>query len=433
MSGISMVLKNGEISKRDNQVYADMVSDTIRDFTCDVNFEMMFNAYQEDTLMDGYLAKYGYFGSKWHADSGGLQVITAGRVITDEIKDKVYHIQAEHSDYAMCFDELPINVIQYAGNSSRIDLSGRQYIEEWAKDKAINTGLNIKKQIKIIREVKSKSKVFVICQGNKTSDFVEFYNNVMDQIPDEYYSSLAGIALSAACTGLGKLEGIKMLGSYKFMRKPPEMGNKLHILGFGSLIRLYPMLLLKESGYLDTSITFDSSSHAICTLLGETFVEKCDLFPKGGRVAFGQVRTPHSDRIFQYLYNKYEDVFIRYYKDLSFTKYLKIVCDDLTTSKRFNLDNKTAVTIHLYTRFLIAYEAYLNFGISLTEAREGIKKNHFDTGTPIINTLINVKTKNDFIKWLDKSSKYVPSNPIQRYETLHEAQTRGIANLESFF
>ena len=55
------------------------------------------------------------------------------------------------------------------------------------------------------------------------------------------------------------------------------------------------------------------------------------------------------------------------------------------------------------------------------------------TGTPIINTLINVKTKNDFIKWLDKSSKYVPSNPIQRYETLHEAQTRGIANLESFF
>ena len=56
MSGISMVLKNGKVCKRDNEKYANMVTDTIRDFKSEINFEMMFNAYHEDVLMDGYLS-----------------------------------------------------------------------------------------------------------------------------------------------------------------------------------------------------------------------------------------------------------------------------------------------------------------------------------------------------------------------------------------
>jgi hypothetical protein len=424
MSGISMVLKNGSISKRDNKNYASMVRDTIHDFKAEINFEMMFNAYQEDTLMDGYLAKYDYFGSKWHADSGGLQVITAGRVITEELKEKVYKMQALHSDYAMCFDELPINVTAYAGSASRVDLSGRQFIVEWKEERATKTGLNVKKQIEIIRKMKSKTKVFLICQGNEIQDFVDFYDTAMAQIPKEYYSTLAGIAISAACTGLGKLETVKLLGSYKFMKIPKDVGNKLHLLGYGSINRLYPMLLLKASGYLNADITFDSSSHAMNTLLGEVLVEECKLFPNGGVIPFGKVRTPRSDRIFKYLYNKYSVVLKKYYDNISFDEYLKIVCDDLTSSKKFNLDCKKSVTIHLYTRFLIAYESFCNFAKSLIKIRNDIDNRKFDSGIPAINGLINVKTKEDYMKWFKQCSNHIPSNAIKRFKTLNEAQNQ---------
>jgi len=422
MSGISMVLKNGKVCKRDNEKYANMVTDTIRDFKSEINFEMMFNAYHEDVLMDGYLSKYKYFGSKWYADSGGLQVITAGRTITEELKQKVYEMQAMHSDYAMCFDEMPINVTAYAGTASRVDLSGRQFITEWKEEKAIKTGLNVKKQIEIIRKMKSKTKVFLICQGNDIQDFVDYFDTAIAQIPEEYYSTLAGVAVSSACTGLGKLETIKLLGSYKFMKIPAGMGNKLHLLGYGSKGRLYSMLILKESGYLDCDITFDSSSHAMNTLLGEILVKECKLFPEGGTIPFGKVRTPKSDRIFKYLYNKYGVVIRKYYDNMSFDEYLKIVCDDLTTSKKFHLDCKTDVTIHLYTRFLIAYESFYNFAESIIKITDGIKERKFDSGVPIINSLINVKTKEDFNKWIKKCSKHVPSNAIKRFETFDEAQ-----------
>ena len=435
MSGASMALKPGMGQKQDDDIFSDMVSETIHDFDSGVNYEIMFNAYNEVNAMVNYFAKFNYFGTKWHADSGGLQMITLGKEITDELKDKVYKVQAEYSSYAMCFDELPIHVLELKGKQSRIDLSGRRYIEEWAKQRALNTGNNVKRQIEVFRKMKSDSKVFLICQGNTTYDWVEFYNNAMSVIPKEYYSSMAGIALSAACAGLGALEAIQMLGSYRFMDIPKELSGKLHVLGFGSLRRLWPLLLLKESGYLNTDITFDSSSHAIKPILGEIIVEKCDLFPEGGEITIGQkghkvhksvlemlAENPDSVKIFKYLYNKYGYVLKKYY-DMDFDEYHNIVNVDLMTSARYNLTCKRSVTVNLYQRWLIAFESCYNFGKSIIKTREDIRNGVFDCGIPAMNGLANVKNTEDFAKWFRVNSNHIVSNPIARYKTLEDAQT----------
>ena len=431
MSGASMALKPGMGDKQDDYIYSDMVSDTIAEFDSGVNYEIMFNAYNEVRAMENYFAKYNYFGTKWHADSGGLQMITLGKEITDELKEKVYNVQAKYSSYAMCFDELPIYVSVLKGRQARIDLSGRHYIVEWAEQKAINTGLNVKKQIEVFRKLKSESKVFLICQGNNIYDFVEFYNNAMSVIPKEYYSSIAGIALSAACTGLGTLEAIQMLGSYGFMDIPKEIGNKLHVLGFGSLKRLYPLLLLKESGYIDRDITFDSSSHAIKPILGDITVEKCDLFPNGGEITIGQkghnvdenmagyVENHDSEKIFKYLYDKYGHILQKYYK-MDFDEYHNIVNVDLMTSARYNLTCKRSVTVNLYQRWLIAFESCYNFGKSIVKARDDMRNGTFDSGIPAINDLSKVKTTKNFTKWFKAHSNHLATNSISRYETLDE-------------
>ena len=95
MSGASMALKPGMGDKQDGDIYSGMVADTIKEFDSGVNYEIMFNAYNEVNAMVNYFSKYNYFGTKWHADSGGLQMITLGKEITEELKEKIYDIVGE--------------------------------------------------------------------------------------------------------------------------------------------------------------------------------------------------------------------------------------------------------------------------------------------------------------------------------------------------
>jgi hypothetical protein len=348
----------------------------------------------------------------------------------------------------MCFDEMPINVTETAGIASRLDLSGRQYIEEWATDKAIETGKNVKRQIEIIRKNNSDTKVFIICQGNETQDFVDYFDNVVDQLPPEYYTSIAGVALSAACSGLGQRESAAMVGSYRYMSLPKGMGKKLHFLGFGSLSRLYPMMVLEQSGYLNADITFDSSSHAMGCLLGEVNIRDSDVL-KTRKYAFGNRngRTAYTDSIYTHLYRKYQSVFNRYYPNIDEEVYLAIVGIDHTTSKRYrkrrmakdtikkyNVSIKDSIVIQLYTRFLIAFDSYTTFSKNMdklyTDIRKG-KVKEGDRNITALSGLTKVKTTDQFEDWMANAGKMVSSNKIKRYATLADAKVKKTTVTES--
>ena len=80
------------------------------------------------------------------------------------------------------------------------------------------------------------------------------------------------------------------------------------------------------------------------------------------------------------------------------------------------------VHINLYTRFLIAYEAYLNFSDSVEKALSNIIQNKFTTNLPYYDSLIYVKNEMEYIEWYKKWRNEIPTNRIQRFETLEEAK-----------
>ena len=67
----------------------------------------LFNAYTESSFTDRIAALNNMGAAKLYADSGGLQIVTAGKKITPEIKQQIYKTQTA-ADYAMCFDEIAL-------------------------------------------------------------------------------------------------------------------------------------------------------------------------------------------------------------------------------------------------------------------------------------------------------------------------------------
>ena len=94
------------------------------------NFSTLFNAYQEEKGGQTLANNDGLGHKKIYSDSGGLQVLTAGKVIDDTIRDKVYEVQAKYSDYAMTFDEMPLMIADGLGDNAVNGNVGQVYIDE---------------------------------------------------------------------------------------------------------------------------------------------------------------------------------------------------------------------------------------------------------------------------------------------------------------
>ena len=96
VSGTSyMRLTNPKIINDPENVYT--VNKLMKDIVQDKNshdFSMLYNACTES----GFGEKFQVYKDSCkyiHADSGGLQVVTQGKQLTDELKDKVYENQAK--------------------------------------------------------------------------------------------------------------------------------------------------------------------------------------------------------------------------------------------------------------------------------------------------------------------------------------------------
>lgn len=223
-------------------------------------FSLLYNAFIEKHFGQKITDNYKDVIYNLHADSGGLQIITQGKKITPELKEKVYRVQARHSDIAMCFDEIPINMLRET--SDRNDTSGRFFDRENMEHYARLTGQNIERQIQIFIEEKSTSKPMIIAQGNCYDTYMKWVEYILEEIPLEHQKYIGGIAMGAAALGTGILEDIER-AAYA-TKLPFEMEHPhIHILGVGSLKRLMPYLSLVHSGYYpeDIAISYDSTTH----------------------------------------------------------------------------------------------------------------------------------------------------------------------------
>jgi hypothetical protein len=112
-------------------------------------FSVLFNAYSESKFNDMIEACFEKQIESTYSDSGGLQVLTQGKVFTKELKEKVYSIQSKFSDFAMSFDEIPISTL--GNNSSVTSKNNKIFDASLFRQYAEKSRDNLKEQIEFFQ------------------------------------------------------------------------------------------------------------------------------------------------------------------------------------------------------------------------------------------------------------------------------------------
>ena len=236
--------------------------------------DLLFNAYTEKD-MGQRIAAYDNFGfEKLYADSGGLQIVTLGKDVDDNLKGGIYKTQS-CADFAMCFDEIPCGAknSEDTTKSSRSNTDDKLYWPARAKECAQKTAHNIREQIEALDKQGTDTVVHYIIQGNRVEDMVEWFREGTKILTPDNWKRVGGLALADTCMGNGPLESVDMLTAYHQIRE--EFGvemvkNHIHLLGLGSVNRLMPVMNLAKSGFLpdDLTISFDSTTFSMSYFMG---------------------------------------------------------------------------------------------------------------------------------------------------------------------
>lgn len=372
----------------------------------------LFNAYTEQGIVPKLKAFDNIGAHSIYADSGGLQIVTAGKIITPQIKDKIYEIQ-QNANYAMCFDEIPLEkTTSIQTSNERSNISNKIFNQARHTDSGILTGQNIKKQVESFRAANAKTKAIIIVQGNNAEDMLHYFEQIESQLSLEDYDYIGGMAVADTCIGNGELESIEMLKGARAISKicHPVIKKHLHILGVGSIHRMRPILYLIKSGYLDNfeHVSYDSSSHT-CTF-------RFGLIKLNGTCRpLGAYRNPVAEEHFAKVYEYFEECLK---PKLTLDKFLDIIL--LDGKKSWSMANvKANARTKASTELVIGYMAnplhtYYQMGNFIT-CLDGLLDSEvedFDS----IGHLLKVRTDEDMNEWFRTLSSYVNSKRIMRKE-----------------
>jgi len=235
----------------------------------DVGMSILFNAYTESRWGNFYRTSDKISFDKLYADSGGLQVVTRGKQLTDLMKDEIYKAQDE-GDVAFCFDEIPLEKMcehtDLAG-SNRAVISSKIFNTKRFDECARKTAENVKYQLSQL----SRARISYIIQGNTYEDMIRWFDIAYEVLGDDI-EKLHGIALADTCMGNGELETCDMLyaGAHIF-KTYTNLPKNLHLLGVGSGRRMLPAIILCRNGFMgDVILSSDSSTQSMHYMMGKS-------------------------------------------------------------------------------------------------------------------------------------------------------------------
>jgi hypothetical protein len=368
-------------------------------------FSLLFNAFTEKDFGRKFQEHFNKDIYAVHADSGGLQLITQGKTITEELKKQVYTVQANYSDIAMCFDEIPIGVV--GERSDRNDTSGRFFDKDNLEHYARMTGINIKNQIEVFLDNKSNAKPIMIAQGNCYDTYMFWIEYIMKEIPASYHQYIGGIAMGAAALGTGPLEDIER-AAYA-TQLPFQMAEPyIHVLGVGSIRRLLPYIALARSGYYPENIhlSYDSTTHTCGASMGLYYLDN--------GMSINRTFGPDYVKIWNDLNSKFE--FDKLGIDVH--KFHKMInsSSDFYKNENNEVDSEKMV---LYYHNLIGFitGAIDNFTAKiagcLTSEKQFTKVAHECKISKEMNALLNVKNIDEFKYWFDSHGSRTKSKRIK--------------------
>lgn len=232
-------------------------------------FSALFNAYTEKKLGETIFNCFNKSLNDIYADSGGLQVVTKGNVVTEEFKNDVYDVQSRFSTIGMSFDEIP--VILTSNRSTFHDTSSRYYDPDILIEKAELSGENLKKQIEFFLDRKTVTKPMMILQGNDFESYQIWLDCIIKKVGLNNLKYIKGIASAAAALGQKQLEDVERIFILKHLQFPKELNKThIHLLGVGSLSRFFPIRALMNN--YDYLISYDSTTHTSAINLGSYYL-----------------------------------------------------------------------------------------------------------------------------------------------------------------
>ena len=228
----------------------------------DQKFSFLYNAYQEKGHGSFFkeLKDAGYIYAV-HADSGGLQMIMRNVNPNATMRQQIYENQAEFSDIAMSFDEIPLIIESADGTAKISDLNTRFFDMENLVSKARESGQNLKDQVQYFNKVKTQSSALMILQGNCLDTYKIWTDELMDVLGEDNYESVGGLALAPTSIGMGLYEDcVRAIA----LKTNPYNKNKVHLLGIGSAYRMLPFVIMNSCDWFGKNyhISYDSTSHS---------------------------------------------------------------------------------------------------------------------------------------------------------------------------
>jgi hypothetical protein len=367
----------------------------------ELEVDILYNAYVESDFGRHILANDRFGFSKMYADSGGLQIVTQGKQVTDALKKQIYRDQCE-ADFAMCFDEIPTrSIVKTSGASSRSQTSDKMYFQNESAQCAIKTAANIKEQCEIIGGINDTTNVMYIVQGNTHQDMYEWFDQGTNVLKD--WSRIGGLALADTCMGNGVLESVDMFIAYNRIRSKfgEELTkNHIHLLGVGSVNRLLPMLWVKDTLLpKDITVSFDSTSFSMTYMMGK-------------------FNTPDGKLVKKKDWSKYMSMVIDYFMPSILRNYgkfdkevwVKHIMDNIMSSAdtiNKSPDGMTNVG-QAHVTATIMYQLF-SFCALLSAAIKDIA-----TSNSPLSQLKHANDYTDAVKWRQQYGKYIPSARIQR-------------------
>ena len=268
ISGLTMGIDDLYYNPKVAAPYIDHMNQKIIDMNekyDNQNMSILFNALTERkhgvTMNDT-------MSHSWHrifADSGGLQLARTPTKNNAKTRDDIYRHQAQYSDVAMLFDEIPIeyDLSQTGGNSMKAALTGRRFVRDDVVKTAEATRDNVKRQIEVFKEMGSKTKVMLISQGQDVDSWRQYIETICEGLDDEEIEQMCtGICLGSQCNGNHFAHRMEMIYSSREYQVPDSLRKNIHLLGVGNPNALMPFIISPDYFDYIENLSYDSSSHA---------------------------------------------------------------------------------------------------------------------------------------------------------------------------
>ncbi len=267
-----------------------------------VEISGLFNAFTEE-MFATRVDETGYnfqdlFPDGMYADSGGLQVLTQGKMIDEAMKKKIYGVQAKYANYAMSFDEMPFRMVD----------GQKIYLPDRVADCGTLAGENLKEQIEFFDSINAKTKIFPIVQGLGLKDMSTYTLNMLNVLNKKQLGKLECLAVGGIQSEFELLE--RSVNIYKIGGIPPKVRNHFHILGVTGFRKLMPVMIGARNGLLNgiKKLSFDSTTFTKSYLLGNIQPSLSDMTSGKQKRSLGKVRDAFVEDYYQQMWDFWKDI-----------------------------------------------------------------------------------------------------------------------------